>query len=55
MGDTDITGTRVDFMADSEIFDEVNYDFETLRQRLQEMAFLTKGLNICLLYTSRCV
>ena len=46
VGDTDITGTRVDFMADSEIFDEVNYDFETLRQRLQEMAFLTKGLNI---------
>ena len=40
------TGTMVSFMADSEIFEELEYDFDTLKQRLREMAFLTKNLRI---------
>ncbi|MHB8922678.1 MAG: DNA topoisomerase (ATP-hydrolyzing) subunit B [Thermoleophilia bacterium] len=40
------TGTSVTFLADSEIFEEVDYKFSTLSQRLREMAFLTKGLRI---------
>ena len=41
-------GSTVKFKPDGTIFDETVYDFETLRQRLQEMAFLTKGLKIIL-------
>ena len=44
----DKTGTMVRFQADPEVFEEINYDFATLKQRLREMAFLTKGLRICL-------
>ncbi|WP_225733122.1 DNA topoisomerase (ATP-hydrolyzing) subunit B [Pseudoclavibacter sp. CFCC 13796] len=42
------TGTSQTFWADSEIFETVVYDFETLRQRFQQMAFLNKGLTITL-------
>ena len=42
------TGTRVDFKPDGSIFEETVYDFEVLKQRLREMAFLTKGLRIIL-------
>ena len=42
------SGTRVDFKPDATIFEDVIYDFETLKQRLREMAFLTKGLKIIL-------
>ncbi|MHB9112210.1 MAG: DNA topoisomerase (ATP-hydrolyzing) subunit B [Thermoleophilia bacterium] len=42
------TGTSVTFMADMQIFEEVDYKFSTLSQRLREMAFLTKGLKISL-------
>ena len=42
------TGTRVDFKPDGTIFEETVYDFDTLKQRLREMAFLTKGLKIIL-------
>ena len=42
------TGTRVDFKPDGTIFEDVIYDFEVLKQRLREMAFLTKGLRIIL-------
>ena len=42
------TGTRVDFKPDGSIFEETVYDYETLKQRLREMAFLTKGLKIIL-------
>lgn len=42
------TGTSVTFMADLEIFEDVDYKFSTLSQRLREMAFLTKGLKISL-------
>ena len=40
------TGTKTTFLADSEIFKTLDYRFEPLSQRLREMAFLTKGLNI---------
>ena len=46
---TDRTGTTISFMADPEIFDEIDYQFETLAQRIREMAFLTSGLRISLL------
>ena len=42
------TGTRVDFMPDDTIFEETVFDFDTLKNRLREMAFLTKGLKIIL-------
>ena len=42
------TGTTISFWADEEIFDETVYDFETLRKRFQQMAFLNKGLKITL-------
>ncbi|MDO8736762.1 MAG: DNA topoisomerase (ATP-hydrolyzing) subunit B [Thermoleophilia bacterium] len=45
---TSDTGTSVTFMADMQIFEEVDYKFSTLSQRLREMAFLTKGLKISL-------
>jgi DNA gyrase subunit B len=40
------TGTTIRFWADSEIFETTDYDFETVARRLQEMAFLNKGLTI---------
>jgi DNA gyrase subunit B len=40
------TGTTVSFMADPDIFEDVDYDFRVLAQRLRETAFLTKGLRI---------
>ena len=40
------SGTRVTFMADEEIFGEINYSFETLSTRLRELAFLNRGLAI---------
>ena len=42
------TGTRVDFLPDDTIFEETVFEFETLKNRLREMAFLTKGLKIIL-------
>ena len=42
------TGTSVTFLPDKEIFEETVYDFNTLKTRLREMAFLTKGLRIVL-------
>ena len=42
------TGTKVRFLADSTIMEEVCYDFDTLKTRLRETAFLTKGLRITL-------
>ncbi|WP_061996632.1 DNA topoisomerase (ATP-hydrolyzing) subunit B [Clostridium sp. ATCC 25772] len=47
-GDTDDHGTRIYFKADPEIFDEVNYDYDTLSQRLRELSFLNKGIKITL-------
>jgi DNA gyrase subunit B len=45
---TEDTGTTVTFWADPEIFETVDYSFETLARRLQEMAFLNRGLAISL-------
>ncbi len=42
------TGTSVTFLPDKEIFEETVYEFNTLKTRLREMAFLTKGLRIVL-------
>ncbi|WP_194816625.1 DNA topoisomerase (ATP-hydrolyzing) subunit B [Nocardia sp. XZ_19_385] len=42
------TGTTIRFWADSEIFETTTYNFETVSRRLQEMAFLNKGLTITL-------
>ena len=41
-------GTQVTFMADGSIFETLEYDFDTLKQRLRETAFLTRGLRITL-------
>ena len=46
--ETEETGTTITFWADGEIFDTTEYDFETLRKRFQQMAFLNKGLRISL-------
>ncbi|HOB49078.1 MAG TPA: DNA gyrase subunit B, partial [Mycobacterium sp.] len=43
---TERTGTTIRFWADPNIFETTNYDFETVARRLQEMAFLNKGLTI---------
>ncbi len=48
IGDTDRTGTTVTFLPDKEIFEETVFDYEVLKQRLREMAFLTKNLKIIL-------
>ncbi|NLM12558.1 MAG: DNA topoisomerase (ATP-hydrolyzing) subunit B [Epulopiscium sp.] len=48
VGETDKRGTLVHFKPDAEIFEETEYQFDILRQRLREMAFLTKGLKITL-------
>ena len=40
------TGTTITFLADSEVFDEVNYQFETMTQRFRELAFLNAGIHI---------
>ena len=42
------TGSQITFQPDDTIFDDVVFDYDTLKQRLREMAFLTKGLSITL-------
>ena len=46
--DQDKTGTKVTFLPDGEIFEETVFEYDVLKQRLREMAFLTKGLKIIL-------
>ena len=46
IGDTDETGTKITFLADTEIFGEYNYDFATLCLRLKELAYLNKDLEL---------
>ena len=46
--DPNASGTKVDFLPDKEIFEDTIYDYDILKQRLREMAFLTKGLRIVL-------
>jgi len=51
IGDSNETGTKVYFKPDAEIFDEIEYDFDVLAQRLRELAFLNKG--ICIYLTDK--
>ena len=48
IGKTRETGTKVTFKPDPEIFSDLNYNFDTLANRLRELAFLNKGLTITL-------
>lgn len=48
VGVTDHNGTEVRFLPDKLMFEETVFDYDTLRQRLREMAFLTKGIKIVL-------
>ncbi len=45
---TKVTGTTITFLPDNDIFEETEYDFSILEQRLRETAFLTRGLRITL-------
>ncbi len=47
-GETEETGTKVSFKPDKEIFEELEYSFDTLKTRLRELAFLNKTLTIVL-------
>ena len=49
IGETDHTGTEVVFLPDKEIFEETVFEYDILKQRFREMAFLTKGLKIILI------
>lgn len=47
IGETDVTGTTTHFVPDPEIFNEtIEFDYDTLANRVRELAFLTKGVNI---------
>ena len=48
IGSTRQTGTKIVFKPDDQIFDELEYSFETLEYRLRELAFLNKGIRISL-------
>ncbi len=49
VGPADSTGTTTRFLADDKIFGKIGYDFDTLGERLREMAYLNKGLEISLI------
>ena len=49
MEETDATGTTITFWPNAEIFETVHFDYETVRARFQQMAFLNKGLTINLI------
>ena len=48
IGPTEKRGTTIHFLPDKEIFEETVFDYKVLKQRLREIAFLTKGLRISL-------
>ncbi len=48
VGDSDRTGSTITFLPDKSIFEETVFDYNVLKQRLREMAFLTKGIKIIL-------
>ncbi len=48
IGTTEEHGTKVFFTPDAEIFEEIDFDYETVSQRLRELAFLNKGIRITL-------
>ncbi len=45
-GEAEETGTRTSFLADSEIFEDIVYDFDVTCQRLREMCFLNRGITV---------
>ncbi|MFA5527053.1 MAG: DNA topoisomerase (ATP-hydrolyzing) subunit B [Peptostreptococcales bacterium] len=49
VGETTGTGSKTVFLADSTIFDDLDYNFSTLEHRFREMAFLNKGIKITLI------
>ena len=48
IGQTEETGTSVHFVPDADIFDEIVYDYDTLKHRLRELSFLNRGITIIL-------
>jgi DNA gyrase subunit B len=48
VGTTELRGTRVEFQPDPEIFDVLEYSYETLATRMRELSFLNKGIRITL-------
>ena len=48
VGESKKTGSTTQFWPDPTMFTELNFDYDTLKHRLREMAFLTKGINITL-------
>ncbi|MDE6189925.1 MAG: DNA topoisomerase (ATP-hydrolyzing) subunit B [Clostridia bacterium] len=48
VGNTNRRGTKITFFPDPDIFETVDFDFDTLKHRIQELAFLNKGLRIVL-------
>ncbi len=46
IGESTGSGTKITFKADNEIFEDINYDYNTIAQRLRELAFLNKGVCI---------
>lgn len=48
VGKTNKRGTKIHFKPDPEIFQEVRFDFDILSKRMRELAFLTKGVKICI-------
>lgn len=48
IGDSETTGTQITFRPDSEIFEELIYEYDILAQRLRELSFLNKGVQITL-------
>lgn len=46
IGESEETGTKIQFFPDEEIFDTTDFDFKTLMKRFREMAFLNKGVKI---------
>ena len=48
IGEADITGTKVTFLPDDEIFESIVFNYDTIKTRLRELAYLNKGLKIIL-------
>ncbi|HHY83276.1 MAG TPA: DNA topoisomerase (ATP-hydrolyzing) subunit B [Clostridiales bacterium] len=48
IGKTDETGSKIQFKPDGQIFEELNFSYDVLKNRLREMAFLNKGITIIL-------
>jgi len=49
VGSADFTGTWVTFMPDAEIFETTDFNYDTIKTRLRELAYLNKGLRICMI------